>query len=377
VTIFVPQRRRLGVQAPGHPERLDNRGDETARDERHTSKLGLRFVLPLLAANARIEAYGGCVIAGFQSKMVWLCVWLSFIASVAACRKHEPDKEETAPTFADQTALRQSLEGLKPVLESQDARFASLRKQVESLPADLPGFADVRAKFYATEEGRGIMGAKLGWLSQRLASAAQAKNGAELQKVKRDIQKTRDELREIDKLSVVFVHQLAQLQRMSGLQREESSAAAPFSRVLPTGYDVKGERDGLEQHLLQLVEDPSQKMDRNTWFDFDRVSFGDGSAELDAGRTRAQIENVAEILKAYPRVKLRLAEFGAPAAKTSGSTKRSAARVHAVKAELARLGVAASRLDAQEFGAEHPCPSKDPEACKGEHPRVWVQVTAK
>jgi K(+)-stimulated pyrophosphate-energized sodium pump len=76
-------------------------------------------------------------------------------------------------------------------------------------------------------------------------------------------------------------------------------------------------------------------------------------------------------------VKLRLAEFGAPAANTSGSTKRSAARVHAVKAELARLGVAASRLDAQEFGAEHPCPSKDPEACKGEHPRVWVQVTAK
>jgi outer membrane protein OmpA-like peptidoglycan-associated protein len=306
--------------------------------------------------------------------MVWLCWWLSFVASVAACRKHDPDREKAAPTFAEQTALRQSLEGLKPVLESQDARFASLRKQVESLPADLPGFAEARAKFYATEEGRGIMGAKLGWLSERLASAAQAKNSAELQKVKRDIQKARDELREIDKLAVVFVHQFAQLQRMSGLQPEESSAAAPFSRVLSTGYAVKGERDGLEQHLLDLIEDPSKNADRNTWFDFDRVSFAEDSAELEAGRTRAQIENVAEILKAYPRVRLKLAELRAL---NANSTKHSGARAQAVKAELTRLGVAASRLDAQGLGSDHSCPSKDPEACKGEHPRVWVQVTAK
>lgn len=315
------------------------------------------------------------MIVGFRSKLVVLCLGLSCTA-MPSCKKHEAEKAEKGETVPNQNSLRQSIDGLKPVIESQDTKFASLRKQVESLPPDTPGFSEVRAKFYATEEGRGIMGVKLTWLSQRLDSALKTKNAVELEKVANAIQKTRDELREIDRLVLVYVHQLAQLQRMAGAQSKDSGAPQSFSRVLSTGYSISAPWDGVEQRLIEFIGDETKRIDQNLWFDF-QPALGNG-AELEGQSSEQQLTNLFEILKAYPRVKLRIGGFTDNTGSAAANKKDSTERAQALKKELVRRGVAASRLDAEGYGAERPlCPGNDNEECRMKNRRVAVQVTAK
>jgi len=96
-----------------------------------------------------------------------------------------------------------------------ETRFSALRKQVEGVPPDLPGFREVRARFYATEEGRGIVDAKVTLLAGRADSALRAGRREELQRLSSEIAETSGELRQIDQLHVALLHQVLALQRMA------------------------------------------------------------------------------------------------------------------------------------------------------------------
>ena len=163
------------------------------------------------------------------SILAWLILALA-ADSFAGCRKDSSAK--AGPV--NEAAIKQSLEGLKPRLSDLNATFAALHKQVDPLPIDLPGFSEVRAKFYATDEGLGIMGPKITWLSGRLDAARAAKNREELQRVSKDIEKTYDEMRVIDNIALELVHQLLPFQRLAAeLEAKESSrpAAVPTPPV--------------------------------------------------------------------------------------------------------------------------------------------------
>jgi hypothetical protein len=110
-------------------------------------------------------------------------------------------------------AVKQSLDGLQGQLGDLKTRFLALRKQVDGMPSDLPGFAEVRAKFYGLEEGRGIIDAKMTLLSSRLGSALSSGKDEELQQISKDVAQTYDEIREIDKLHVELLHQVMAFQR--------------------------------------------------------------------------------------------------------------------------------------------------------------------
>src|SRR5262249_13162824 len=71
--------------------------------------------------------------------------------SLAGCHRSTADKAgEAAP---DAASAKRSFDGLRTELGELTARFSALRKQVEAVPQDLPGFREVRAQFYALEEG--------------------------------------------------------------------------------------------------------------------------------------------------------------------------------------------------------------------------------
>lgn len=287
---------------------------------------------------------------------------------LVGCRNHAPD------------GVRQSLDGLKPELGAMDAKFTALHRQFDALPANLPGFGEVRARFYATDEGMGIMGPRIDWLSNRLDSAMKSGDREELQKVSTDVAETYAQMREIDRIATELTHQVSPFERMARLQELEITGGNPFSRVLPTGYEVVGAKDGVEEHLIDFVQDSQRKVDATAWFEFDRPIFSGRSGHLDIHDdvSAHQLRNVSKILDAYPKVTLRIGAYTDNAGPPADNQKLTAERANSVEQELVRLGVAPERLDARGYGAEHPvCPSNDTDACKSRNRRVAVLVTAK
>lgn len=161
---------------------------------------------------------------------------------------------------------------------------------------------------------------------------------------------------------------------------ESPAPASPpqFTAKLPSGVGIVGNADGLENGLLGFLQDAKRAVDKTTWFDFDRLVFQTGSAELDAERSKPQLDNLSAILAAFPAVKLKIGGYtdntGAPAANKT----LSAARADHVKAALVASGVAADRLEAEGYGSDFPiCAANDTEECKAKNRRISVRVTAK
>jgi hypothetical protein len=129
---------------------------------------------------------------------------LASAGALSGCHKNQ------GPNAA---AIKQSLDGLQSQLGNLKANFQTLRKQVDAMPADLPGFAEVRAKFYGIEEGRGIIDAKTTLLASRLAAASSSGKSEELDQVSKDVTQTFDEVRRLDQLHVELLHLVMAYQR--------------------------------------------------------------------------------------------------------------------------------------------------------------------
>ena len=318
-------------------------------------------------------------LAGLRSSALPLL--LSAFAStnlLVACHKDEPHRTapsasasaEPAPTEA---AVRQSLEGLKPQLSTLNAGFAELRKQVEKIPANFPEFGDIRAKFYAVVESLGVTGAKLNWLSERVDTAVREGKPAELAAVSKDIAQTYEELKQAEQTRLKLLHEIAPF------ALEAANTVTPtFTATLRSGYVLTATENHLEQRLLLFLDDPKRKVDKTTWFDFDPAFVAGGNPELDKEVFKVQLENVAQILKAYPETKLEIGGFTDDTATAAANKKLSTDVAQEVKKRLVELGVAASRLEAAGYGAAQPvCPKNDTPECKAKNRRIAVRVTAK
>ncbi len=76
-----------------------------------------------------------------------------------------------------------------------------------------------------------------------------------------------------------------------------------FKKAPPSKVELSIPERGMEVKLLAFIEDASKPVDKETWFDFDRLLFDTGSAKL-RSPSMEQLRNIAEILKAYPEVDL-------------------------------------------------------------------------
>ena len=298
---------------------------------------------------------------------------LAATGSLEGCRKEKP-QEKQAEVAVDSDAVKKSLEGLKPALAALNAKFTNLHKQVDVIPANMPGFADTRAKFFQTDEALGVMGPKLEWLSGRFDSAVKTKNREELAKVSKDIDKTYAEFAEMDGIALQVLHEVLPFERI--IERAKEVGAEYYTHKLSNGFEVRAEKQGLEQRLIEFVDNPKEKVDKASWIDFDRVLFV--GTEINREVSEDQLKSVAEILKSYPKVKIKVGGFTDNAGTPAATKASSAGRADAVKKALVSLGVPETRLESEGFGSEHPlCPANDTEACKSKNRRVSVLVTAK
>lgn len=156
-----------------------------------------------------------------------------------------------------------------------------------------------------------------------------------------------------------------------------AAAVATAALTLPGDLTLNVPETGIENNLVKFIQDASRPVDKTTWFDFDRLNFETGSDKLDAS-SNEQLNNMVNILKAYPQVKLKLGGYtdnvGNPEANKTLSDKRA----KNVMADLVSKGIAADRLAAEGFGQEFPiCPENNTEECKAKNRRISVRVTEK
>ena len=185
----------------------------------------------------------------------------------------------------------------------------------------------------ATEEVLGVADARMRWLGGELEAAKTSpKKKEEIADLSDQVTKTAADLAQVNTAALELMHEKARLQRVGALLK------APYEQVLSTGYRVKAATSGIEAHLIAFIQDPKKKVDKTTWFDFDRLVFIAESADIDFPNSRSQLENVVEILKAYPAVKLKIGAYtdAGPAARNK---KLSTDRAQMVRTALIQMGV--------------------------------------
>lgn len=155
------------------------------------------------------------------------------------------------------------------------------------------------------------------------------------------------------------------------------AAAAVYMKKLASGFEIKGNADGIESQLIAFIEDASKPVDKTTWFNFDRLTFNTGSAEIDMEKSRAQLTNIYEVLKAFPKVKLKVGGYTDNVGKEASNLKLSTDRAKATVAALEAMGIEKGRLAPEGYGSQHPVASNDTEEGRAQNRRIAVRVTEK
>ena len=251
----------------------------------------------------------------------------------------------------------------------------ALAAAIKGLPADFPGVGELASKAVANQ---GKLAALKGLVEGFPAKLAGVIKGGKEADVQQAIAAFKKEVAE--GLAAAGTAGKGLAGDLSVLQARIADAAKAkvFEKTLPGGFVLKGNPAGIEQLLVSYIEDPTWPADKTTWFDFDRLLFKSGSAELDLEKSKEQLGNVVEILKAYPKVKLKVGGYTDNTGNAAANKKLSAERAKSVVAALVRSGIAAGRLVPEGYGSEHPvCPANDTEECRAKNRRISVRATAK
>jgi OOP family OmpA-OmpF porin len=148
------------------------------------------------------------------------------------------------------------------------------------------------------------------------------------------------------------------------------------SRQLPDGTALNVPERGVEGRLLAFIQDPAQKPNKTSWFDFDRLLFATGSATLQP-QSLEQLHNIAAILQAYPQTHLTIGGYTDNTGDAAANLQLSQDRANNVTGELVKLGIARDRLVAKGYGEEHPVGDNATEAGRAQNRRISMLVTQK
>ena len=144
-----------------------------------------------------------------------------------------------------------------------------------------------------------------------------------------------------------------------------------FSSDLPNGTKLNIPEDGFEDNFLSYIKDG--KMEAGKYYAFDRLYFNTGSSSLDANSMN-QIENVAAIMKAYPKVNILFRGHTDNTGSAEGNKSLSASRALSVKNKLVEMGVASGRINTQGMGSVDPIADNTTAEGRAKNRRIDVSV---
>ena len=146
--------------------------------------------------------------------------------------------------------------------------------------------------------------------------------------------------------------------------------------ALPGGVELNVPEKGVENSLISWIQDATKVVDKNTWFNFDRILFETGSSALSPA-SKDQIGNIAAIMKAFPNVNIKLGGYTDNVGDAAKNKALSADRAKMVKEALVTLGVEAKRMESEGYGQEHPVADNSTPEGRDQNRRVAIRVTKK
>lgn len=149
-----------------------------------------------------------------------------------------------------------------------------------------------------------------------------------------------------------------------------------YSHKLPNGTELNIPELGVENKLIGFINDASKPVDKTTWFSFDRLLFETSSATLKPDSDE-QLKNIAEILKAYPNVEIKIGGYTDNTGNPQFNLKLSQERADSVMSELVALGIPANRITATGYGEEFPVVANDTPENRAMNRRIDIRVTNK
>jgi outer membrane protein OmpA-like peptidoglycan-associated protein len=117
---------------------------------------------------------------------------------------------------------------------------------------------------------------------------------------------------------------------------------------LTNGTEINAYAGGVEDKLVAFLNDPASKLagdaDKSKdWFDFDNLNFDQGKATITKA-SMVQIDNLAAILKAYPKLKIKVGGYTDKVGDDAKNMKLSQDRADAVFAALKAKGANVAQL---------------------------------
>ncbi len=124
---------------------------------------------------------------------------------------------------------------------------------------------------------------------------------------------------------------------------------------LPNGKNLFAFKGGLEDQLVTFLNSNWKLMSnlalKEKWFDFDNLNFETGKATL-LSESENQLDNLAEILKAYPDTKIKIGGYTDASGNATFNKKLSLDRATAAKNGLIKRGVGSQVISAEGYGSQ-------------------------
>jgi outer membrane protein OmpA-like peptidoglycan-associated protein len=147
---------------------------------------------------------------------------------------------------------------------------------------------------------------------------------------------------------------------------------------LPDGTPLNAKKGGIEDQLLIFLGDPNSKPSKRFPFNFDQLSFNKGSTVI-SNESMVQVQNVASILKAYPKTKIRIGAFNDKGGDSLFNKTLSENRASTVAAAIKSAGANPKQIAGVEgFGsdfAKYPADAAD--SLREKDRRISISVRAK
>lgn len=168
----------------------------------------------------------------------------------------------------------------------------------------------------------------------------------------------------------------SEMELSTGSEEVSESAVPEIFKTLSTGVSLSFPEWSIENELITFIEDKDKPVDKDTWFNFRKLTFESGSAVIDS-TSEKEVDHIAEILKAYPEVSIKIGGYTDNTGSDELNTKLSAERAAHVMAALVQRGISPTRLESEGYGPLHPVADNSTQEGRDQNRRIAVRVTAK
>ncbi|QQV04216.1 MULTISPECIES: sodium-translocating pyrophosphatase [Chryseobacterium] len=137
-----------------------------------------------------------------------------------------------------------------------------------------------------------------------------------------------------------------------------------------------GENSQLFYLNNELAKKNKELLNPEKWFTIENLYFESGSSDLRAG-SENHLRNLAEIMNAYPELKIKLGGYTDNSGSEETNLKLSNLRAQTAKLKLLEMGIAGDRIEAEGYGSQFPVYTTDEsDECHAKNRRIDVRVLA-